>query len=65
MGVLAYRNIKEDELLEMKVVAKNGLFLIAAYAIIAYQYFSYFSFLMMGSLLIAIYIINMVLKVYE
>jgi hypothetical protein len=65
MSVLAYRNIKEEQTLEMKVVIKNGIFLIACYLLIAYQYFSNYSFLLMGLVLMAIYIVNLFFKVYE
>ena len=65
MSVLAYRNVKEEEVLEMKVVMKNGIFLIACYLLITYQYLSNYSFLLMGLVLMAIYIVNVFFKVYE
>lgn len=65
MSVLAYRNIKEEQVLEMKVVMKNGIFLIASYVLIAYQYFSNYSFLLMGLVLMAIYLVNIFFKVNE
>jgi hypothetical protein len=65
MSVLAYRNIKEEKTLEMKVVIKNGIFLIACYLLIAYQYFSNYSFLLMALVLMAIYIVNIFFKVNE
>ena len=65
MSVLAYRNIKQEEMLQMKVVMKNGIFLISCYVLIIYQYFSDYSLLLMGMVMMAIYVINMVFKVYE
>ena len=49
----------------MKVVMKNGIFLISCYVLIIYQYFSDYSLLLMGMVMMAIYVINMVFKVYE
>ena len=49
----------------MKVVMKNGIFLISCYVLIIYQYFSDYSLLLMGMVMMVIYVINMVFKVYE
>jgi len=49
----------------MKVVVKNGIFLISCYILITYQYFSDYSFLMMGLVLIAVYMTNVIFKAYE
>jgi hypothetical protein len=49
----------------MKVVIKNGIFLVFMYIIIVYQYFSNYSLLMMGLLLMGVYILNMIFKIYE
>lgn len=49
----------------MKVVMKNGIFLIACYLLIAFQYLSNYSILLMGLVLMAIYVVNLFFKVYE
>lgn len=65
MTVIVYRGVKESRILEMKVVIKNTLMLIAVYVIIVQQYYTLYSFLLMGVLMVGIYVGNLVLKVYE
>jgi hypothetical protein len=46
----------------MKIVVKNGIFLIFSYIAIVYQYFSNYSVLVMGVVLILVYIVNLIIN---